>query len=185
MVEIPLCTFDRPRKKHAAVRSIVYYRKSNIFINLNMKRKNSRIREDIRNLLSSQTLAVLATAGKQFPYCTLVGFAFTKDLKTLVFATVRDTRKFKNIETESAVSLLIDSRTNSVTDFKDAAALTALGSAAEITGTKRGPYKRLYLKRHPHLHDFIDSPNTVLVAITVKRYIFVQRFQEVLELEMR
>jgi nitroimidazol reductase NimA-like FMN-containing flavoprotein (pyridoxamine 5'-phosphate oxidase superfamily) len=150
-----------------------------------MNREASRIRNDIRNLLCSQALAVLATAGRRFPYCTLVGFAFTADLKILVFATVRDTRKFKNIEIDSAVSLLIDSRTNSVGDFKNAAALTVLGTAAEVPGAKRGPYRRLYLKRHPHLHDFVASPNTALVAVTVHRYIFVQRFQEVRELDMR
>jgi uncharacterized protein YhbP (UPF0306 family) len=150
-----------------------------------MNREASRIRNDIRNLLRSQALAVLATAGRRSPYCTLVGFAFTTNLRTLVFATVRDTRKFKNIEADGAVSLLIDSRTNSIGDFKNAAALTVLGTAAEVTGAKRGPYRRLYLKRHPHLRDFIDSPNTALVAVTVERYIIVQRFQEVREIDMR
>jgi nitroimidazol reductase NimA-like FMN-containing flavoprotein (pyridoxamine 5'-phosphate oxidase superfamily) len=150
-----------------------------------MNKDTSRIRNDIRNLLRAQTLAVLATVGRRSPYCTLVGFAFTADLRTLVFATMRDTRKFRNIETDGAVSLLIDSRTNTAGDFTNAAALTVLGTAVEVTGRKRGPYRRLYLKRHQHLNDFIDSPNTALVAVAVHRYIIVQRFQEVRELEMR
>jgi nitroimidazol reductase NimA-like FMN-containing flavoprotein (pyridoxamine 5'-phosphate oxidase superfamily) len=150
-----------------------------------MSRDTSRIRKEIRNLLDSQALAVLATTGRGAPYCTLVGFAFTKDLATLVFATMRDTRKFRNIETNGAVSLLVDSRANSTGDFKNAKALTVLGTATEAVGRSRGSYQRLYLKRHPHLSDFIGSPNTALVIVTVHSYIIVQRFQEVRELDIR
>jgi nitroimidazol reductase NimA-like FMN-containing flavoprotein (pyridoxamine 5'-phosphate oxidase superfamily) len=149
-----------------------------------MNRETSRIRNDIGNLLRSQTLAVLATSAGRHPYCTLVGFAFTANLKTLVFATMRDTRKFRNITNHGAVSLLIDSRTNSAVDFKDAVALTVLGTAAEVTGKARGTYRRLFLKRHPHLASFVDSPNTALVAVSVRRYIIVQRFQEVREIDL-
>jgi nitroimidazol reductase NimA-like FMN-containing flavoprotein (pyridoxamine 5'-phosphate oxidase superfamily) len=149
-----------------------------------MNKGSSRIRKDIRKLLSSQMLAVLATAGSEHPYCTLVGFAFTEDLRSLVFATTRDTRKFRNIEVDSKVSLLIDSRKNRVGDFKNAEAVTVLGTAAEITGRGRGSLRKLYLDRHPHLDDFLDSPDTALIKIAVRRYIIVQRFQEVRELDI-
>lgn len=149
-----------------------------------MSSESSRIRNVIRSVLERQKLAVLATAGHEYPYCTLVGFAYTKDLRSIVFATVRDTHKFKNIQADTNVSLLIDTRTNSVDDFKDATAVTALGTAGEVSGTRRGTYRRLYLARHPHLRDFVDSPNTALVRVAVCRYIVVQRFQEVRELDI-
>lgn len=148
-----------------------------------MNREASRIRKRIRALLESQHLAVLATAGPTFPYCTLVGFAFSRDLSTIIMATVRETRKFANIMSDPSVSLLVDSRTNSVEDFKSAAALTILGSASEVTGPGLGPYRRLYLARHPHLRGFLGSPNTALVAVRAARYILVERFQEVREYE--
>jgi len=145
---------------------------------------DSTLPEDIEGLIRSQKLAVLATRGEEYPYGTLVGFAFSDDFGFLYFATSRDTRKFANIRRDPKVSLLIDSRSNSVDDFKDAGALTALGEAQEIRGKERELHAGRYLRRHPHLGDFIGDPNTALVRVTVSRYILVRRFQEVMELDL-
>jgi hypothetical protein len=106
-------------------------------------------------------------------------------MRYLVFATMKDTRKFRNISADKRVSLLIDSRTNRVEDLKDASALTALGEVCDIENAADGEHRPLYIERHPHLTSFIDDPNTVIVCVEVSRYILVSRFQEVFELEMR
>jgi general stress protein 26 len=138
----------------------------------------------IRQLLGIQTLGVLATQGKKYPYSTLVGFAASDDLKTLFFATIRDTRKYQNIQMHSQVSMLIDSRTNQVQDFKDAQALTVLGSARD----EKGPFYReneaLYLEKHPYLKDFLQNPNCAFMRLDIDKYIMVDRFQEVIEIEL-
>ena len=80
------------------------------------------------------------------------------------------------------VSILIDSRTNDVTDFKDAVALTVMGKMVNITPLE---YRSLYLNRFPHLKDFIEDTNTTIMTLKIDKYIYVQRFQEVLELDIK
>jgi len=151
----------------------------------NMKTNSKKPLDEIRELLHQQPLAVLATRGEEYPYCTLVGFAVSDDLKSLFFATIRDTRKFHNIQRYSQVSMLVDSRTNTARDFKDALALTALGEARPEESPEHSEYLARYLHKHPYLGDFVNNPNCVFLRLDVHRYILVSRFQEVLEIKMR
>jgi len=149
-----------------------------------MPRKAATLKSEIEKLLRKERLAVIATQGSPYPYTTLVGFSFTKDLKCLFFATMRGTRKYRNILNNPHVSVLIDTRKNDIDDFKDAVALTILGRAAELEKADKKKYLTLYLKRFPHLKSFMEDPETALVEIQVDRYIFVRRFQEVKELSL-
>ena len=78
-----------------------------------MKEKE-QIREILLELFSSQKLAVLGTHQSGQPYGSLVAFAATADLKNLVFATTRATRKFANLQADSRVSMVLDNRSNRV-----------------------------------------------------------------------
>jgi len=141
--------------------------------------------DEISELLRQQPLAVLATQGEEYPYCTLVGFAASDDLRSLFFATIRDTRKFRHIQRHAQVSMLIDSRANTARDFKDALALTVLGEARLEEGSDRPEHVARYLNKHPYLKDFVSNPNCGFMRLEVYRYILVSRFQEVLEVKMR
>ncbi len=79
--------------------------------------KNEALLKPIRSLLQAQNCGVLATHGSEYPYATLVGYATSEDCRELIFATIRDTRKYENIKKTPNVSLLIDSRMNQVNDF--------------------------------------------------------------------
>ena len=138
----------------------------------------------IKSLFHTQNLGVLATRGKEYPYCTLVGFAGTDDLKHIIFATLRNTRKYGNIKTYPMISILIDSRSNRVDDFKDAMALTILGNAHEAEGEERDRLSGLYLARHTHLKEFIKDPNCALMVLDVRKYIMVTHFQQVMEMDL-
>ncbi len=136
-------------------------------------------RHQLRELFDSQQLAVLATDAGGRPYASLVAFAATDDLTRLIFATTRATRKFANIQENPHVSLLIDSRSNQVSDFRDAVAVTAMGSAAEVSSDDWSPLRDRYLKRHPHLKSFVDAPSCALLRMNVAQYYLVSRFQNV------
>jgi len=138
----------------------------------------------IQSLFQSQNLGVLATRGQEYPYCTLVGFAGTEDLMRIIFATLRNTRKYANIKAYSMISILIDSRSNRVEDFKDAMALTVLGNAHEAEGEERERLSGLYLARHPHLKEFLQDPDCAVMVLEVERYILVTRFQQVMEMDI-
>jgi nitroimidazol reductase NimA-like FMN-containing flavoprotein (pyridoxamine 5'-phosphate oxidase superfamily) len=136
----------------------------------------------IQELLASQRLAVLSTQGQRQPYSNLVAFASTADLKHLIFATTRATRKYDNILKNPQISLLIDNRTNETADFAEAMAVTVLGQASEVQGDERREPLKIYVNRHPYLEDFVTSPNCALFSVKVERYIIVTRFQDVREI---
>lgn len=143
-----------------------------------------KLMTQIDNILHNQLFGVIATEGTKYPYCTLVGFVALKDCREIIFATLRDTRKYQNISRESNVSLLIDNRSNSTKDLKDAMALTILGKATEIRGDSYTSYCSSYLKKHPNLKEFISAPNCTLIKVEVTRYVLVSNFQNVTEVEI-
>jgi len=71
---------------------------------------DKELRKALAEVLTSQNLAVPATHGDGQPYCSLVGFAAPPDLKSLVFATMRSTRKFGNLKANPQVAMMIDTR---------------------------------------------------------------------------
>jgi nitroimidazol reductase NimA-like FMN-containing flavoprotein (pyridoxamine 5'-phosphate oxidase superfamily) len=142
---------------------------------------DSNLRQTLKDVLAAQRLCVLATQGQGQPYGSLVAFAQTDDLRQLVFATNRDTRKFSNLTAEPMVALVIDSRSNSDADLKNAVAVTALGPAREAAGSDRERLAGVYLAKHPTLAEFIGSPDTAVCAVAVEHYV-VARFSQVTRL---
>jgi nitroimidazol reductase NimA-like FMN-containing flavoprotein (pyridoxamine 5'-phosphate oxidase superfamily) len=149
-----------------------------------MKSSDADVFREIKKVLDSQRLAVMATERDGHPYTSLMAFAHTADLTTIVVATGRTTRKHMNLLGESRVSLLNDTRTNSESDFRTAAAVTVLGNAAEVEDEERKKYAELYLSHHPYLEEFLRSPATAIFKIRVRHYLIVNRFQHVMELHL-
>jgi hypothetical protein len=138
--------------------------------------------EILRTLLDSQLLGVLGTHQEGEPYTSLVGFAATDDLESLLFATGKATRKHANLVADGRASMLIDNRTNSPTDFTEASAATAVGMVETIDADQRADFDRVFLAKHPHLEAFVRSPSCVLLRLRVSVYMVVTRFQHVIEL---
>lgn len=138
----------------------------------------------LRDLFESQKLAVLATHSGGQPYANLMAFAATKDLKSIVFATTRSTRKFANMTADHRVALLIDNRSNTEKDFHKAITVTATGTAREVGTRNKKRLQTLYAAKHPHLKDFVGSPTCALLKMKVDTYYIVSRFQNVVELHM-
>lgn len=143
------------------------------------------MKKDLQSLFESQRLAVLATQNEGQPYTSLVAFAASKNLRHLFFATTRATRKFANLLADPRVAMLVDSRSNVVSDFRWAMAVTATGKAEEIEGREREEASKLYLDKHAHLDDFVSSPSCALIKIPVERYYVATRFQNVIEVHVK
>jgi len=138
----------------------------------------------IRELLLLQRLAVLSTRNAEQPYSNLICFVASDDLKHILFATTRSTRKYANLMREARVALLADNRSNDPADTFRALAVTALGVARELEGDEAEQARRTYLARHPHLEEFVSSPSTAMLRLDVEKYILVRRFQDVTELRV-
>jgi nitroimidazol reductase NimA-like FMN-containing flavoprotein (pyridoxamine 5'-phosphate oxidase superfamily) len=135
----------------------------------------------LNGLLNSQRLAMLSTHSDGQPYANLVAFACSGDLRFLYFATARSTRKFSNLANDSRVALLISNSTNQEADFHEAAAVTVVGSAGEMSGPDKDAALSLYLAKHPYLEDFVRSPTCALIKVQARNYILVKNFQQVVE----
>jgi len=126
---------------------------------------------------------VLATSGEAGPHTSLVAFSLAGSLWRLLFSTNMATKKYENLTRDDRVALLIDDRTNQVSDFMEAIAVTAHGTARQLRGEERDAMGELFLAKHPHLVDFLAAPTTALIAIDVGKYDVANRFQWVMELE--
>ena len=140
--------------------------------------------EILRELLEGQLLGVLGTHHEGEPYTSLVGFASTPDLKQLLFATGRSTRKHANLVADARASILVDNRTNRPADFTEAAAATAVGVVEEVSDTELTDFDRIFLAKHPHLESFVHSPSCVRLRLRVSVYMVVTHFQHVIELHI-
>ena len=147
--------------------------------------EEAELEDLIRELFESQKLAVLGTQNQGQPYANLVAFAPSDDLKSLYFVTARATRKYANIEADARVTVLIDNRSNQDSDFSQAAAVTATGTAKEVVDSERDEVLTVYLAKHPMLKDFVQSPSCALLQIRVETYYLVRRFQNVMELHIK
>ena len=81
--------------------------------------------------------------------------------------------------------MLIDNRSNQDSDFSQAAAVTATGTAQEVVDSERDAVLTVYLAKHPMLKDFVQSPSCALLQIRVETYYLVRRFQNVMELHIK
>ena len=146
---------------------------------------HAEARRILRTLLGGERLGVLSTHHAGAPYASLVAFVASEDLRTILFATPRATRKFANIEADPRVAMLIDNTRNISVDFEEAAAATATGRATELTGDERDEAAERFVAIHPHMREFVASPSTALLCIEVDSYYVVRRFQHVTELHLQ
>ena len=130
----------------------------------------------LEKFLKSQRLAVIATQTQNnIPYTNLIAFSQTKKENELLFGTLRNTSKYRNIIINNKVSILFDNRANSVSDFQNAITITAIGTAHEVD---KQQYQDKFLAKHPNLGNFIQNKDCALMLINVEKYILIENFQE-------
>ena len=125
----------------------------------------------LKHLLVSQQVGTLATQDREQPYTSLVAYAANKDMKTIIFVTSGDTRKYNNIVNNSKVSLLIHNYGGDVSDLNQAVAVTILGTAKVISPQDKDYLTDLYLAKYHYLENFVRQPENKLIMITVYDYI--------------
>lgn len=140
--------------------------------------------DKLKKLFSTQKLGVLATQQKKNPYTNLIAFACSEDMRQIVFATPKTTRKFENMISNSNVSFFIDNRSNKAADFRKAIGVTAVGSVRQIRKNKNSKMMKRYLQKHPQLASFLASESCAFLCIDVKTIYVVERFQNVIEVHL-
>lgn len=137
------------------------------------------VQERLREMDGRERFAVLATQEEDGPYASLVAYALSPDLRTVIFATPKNTRKYKNIVKMDHVALLIDDRSGDLPIAKGEA-ITLTGPAKPLRkGRERDEMVRVYLGKHQDLKGFVESPTTALVALRINQAVHVCNFQTV------
>jgi uncharacterized protein YhbP (UPF0306 family) len=138
----------------------------------------------IRRLVKDQLYGVLCTQSDGQPYGSMVAFAFTEDLKHVVFGTPKPTKKYQILTACSNVAFVVNNMNRHPNDLMKVEALTATGRASEITPTEPAiRCANMLVQRHPYLEAFIFSPSTALFEIEIERFFFVRSFQDVTQWE--
>ena len=145
---------------------------------------NEQFRKRLGQLFRSQNLAALSTHHAGQPYASLVAFYAADDLKHIYFVTPKTTRKFANLAADDRVAVMVNSSSNQASDFHQAISVTAVGKAKEVAGADKETVLGKYLAKHPHLEDFVRSPTSALVRVSVDSYYMVKNFQNVMELHL-
>lgn len=147
-----------------------------------MDQVEKTIEESISELCQGEDFAVLATQGESQPYTSLIGFVVTPDLKYVVFATPKQTRKYFLLEANKRVAFMVDNRASQPGSINYISAVTITGNARFLTeAEEEDQWGKMLIAKHPYLEDFVKSSSTALVVVEVYRYFYVRRFQEVAE----
>jgi nitroimidazol reductase NimA-like FMN-containing flavoprotein (pyridoxamine 5'-phosphate oxidase superfamily) len=149
---------------------------------MEMHNTEKPLEEAIRELCEGESFAVLATQGDRQPYASLIGFATSRNLTHLVFATPKQTRKYALLEKNNLVALLVDTRSSQPDSLDYLSALTITGKSEILSNPEeKNKWSALLAEKHPYLREFLASPDTAIVVVEVSKYVYVRRFQEVSE----
>lgn len=125
------------------------------------------IRDFIRQVLSANRFAVLATVSEGKPHSSFVAYTASGDSLQLIFATYRHTRKYANLKQNNQVSMLIENSKDRSTEIT---VLTATGKAFEVDTAHGEALLQTHLRQHPELNDFLLSPDCAVFRVDVEAY---------------
>jgi nitroimidazol reductase NimA-like FMN-containing flavoprotein (pyridoxamine 5'-phosphate oxidase superfamily) len=122
------------------------------------------MRGDIQKMISENKVCVMATVADGAPHCSLMSYATDNECREIYMATLKDTKKYRNLIANPTVSLLIDTRD---ADPKGKTrALTVTGVVQSVENDKKiAEIRKALLKKHPDLKDFFNNPEAQIVVI--------------------
>ena len=95
------------------------------------------VAERLRVIDSAERHAVFATSSDGQPYTSLIAFAMTHDMTEVIFATPKNTAKYRNMLKNKRVALLIDTRSNTDVAYMSSEAVTIIGTARPVRRSRK------------------------------------------------
>jgi nitroimidazol reductase NimA-like FMN-containing flavoprotein (pyridoxamine 5'-phosphate oxidase superfamily) len=122
----------------------------------------------MQKLLRQEDLCVLATSSPDGPHCSLMAYICDEDCVTLFMVTLKDTRKFINLQGNDTVSVLIDNRLTGK-DRQSMQALTVRGRFRLLSEQAiLAETRRRFLAGHPHLTAFASRDDACFFAVDIE-----------------
>lgn len=128
--------------------------------------------EKMKGLVKGNDLCVLATVSEGKPHCSLMSYISDEEGHEIYLISHKKTKKYTNLMENPTVSLLIDSREEEKGQRRiDVKALTVSGEFQTINDpVKKGLIREKFLKRRPHLIDFLNDSGAEIFSIKIKSF---------------
>ena len=127
--------------------------------------------EKMKALVRKKDSCVLATVSNGKPHCSLMSYIPDPECREIFMVTHPQTRKYKNLQENPCVSLLIDTREedrNLAVGQKKA--LTVSGTFQKVDPARKKVIRAQFLARHPQLKELVDDPEAVMISIRVQSF---------------
>jgi heme iron utilization protein len=127
-------------------------------------------REYIEDVLKLNKFAVLATEGDGQPHTSLIAITPFGSFRQLIFATYRNTLKYRNLSHNRKVAVLIESEDVNMKGLRKSIVLTIIGHTEEISRGENEAAYQAHLKRHPEMESFMLSSDCALILVIAQSY---------------
>jgi nitroimidazol reductase NimA-like FMN-containing flavoprotein (pyridoxamine 5'-phosphate oxidase superfamily) len=127
--------------------------------------------EKMKALVREKDSCVLATVSGGRPHCSLMSYITDAECREIFMVTDPRTKKYRNLQENPWVSLLIDTRE----EGRDIAlgqkkALTISGLYQEIAPAREREIRVQFVSRHPQLRELVEDPEAVMISIRVDSF---------------
>jgi hypothetical protein len=136
-------------------------------MDMNMQRK---LKEYIEAVLKTSGFAVLATEGNGQPHTSLIAITPFGNFRQIIFATYRNTLKYRNLSHNNKVAVLIESGVININGLKQSVVLTIIGHTEEINLAGNEALYQVHLKQHPEMESFMLSSDCALIRVIAHSY---------------
>ncbi len=141
--------------------------------------KQSTLKEYIGSILKTSGFAVLATEGNGQPHTSLIAITNFGDSRQLIFATYRNTLKYRNLTHNNKVAVLIESKQINMNGLNESIVLTIIGHTKEISIAENEAAYHAHLMKHPEMESFMLSPDCVLIKVIAQSYQVVNGTEDI------
>ncbi|MCK7530220.1 MAG: pyridoxamine 5'-phosphate oxidase family protein [Marinilabiliales bacterium] len=141
--------------------------------------KHSTIKEYIEGILKTSRFAVLATEGNGQPHTSLIAITPFGSFRQLIFATYRNTLKYRNLANNNKVAVLIESGDVNMKGLQESIVLTIIGHTEEISIAENEAAYQAHLKRHPEMESFMLSSDCALILVIAQSYQVVNGIDDI------
>ena len=151
-----------------------------------MRVDKNAAKETIRQMLHDQDMCVLATAAGDMPHTSLMAYVCDDGCTRMYMVTHRETKKYHNLQQNSRVSVMVDTRMNhGALQRRQIQALTVNGTISFFSHDDRAEQIReRFVARHVHLADFACDESAVFFEVKVESFQLLSSVSDAVYLEV-
>ena len=132
--------------------------------------KQNTIKDHIEAVIRTSGFAVLATEGNGQPHMSLIAITPFGNFRHIIFATYRNTLKYRNLSNNNKVAVLIEGEYFNLKGLKENIVLSIIGQTEEIIIARNEALFKEHLERHPEMESFMQSSDCVLIQVIAQSY---------------